>query len=464
MLSNWQGGAVDRRRFLAAGLVAVATPLLTTEPALGARRIAVPPPTASLVTRWDTDAWSRGSYSALPAGVSPSVRRTLADAVIGGRIVLAGEYASTQYPATTTGAYLSGEHAAERLLDRVKARTAVVIGAGMAGASAARQLADAGLEVTVLEARERAGGRIWSNEDWGVPVELGASWVHGTRGNPIVPLARSAGLGLVPTDFDSYSTRDTETGAPSREAEIRWSRLDALLGQLGQAWPPRTQSVAEWLARRGWTTDRIDSWAAQVEITQSYALDPTRLGVRATQEGAAYRGGEAMVAGGYVTIVDNLLSGIEVRRRTAAESVTVRGSRVDIAMRSGGRVSADVAVVAVPLALVRAGLPKVTDRGRGVRTALGGLVTGVFEKVVLRYDEPWWGDRQVYGVVGGGAPGAPAGSLASLRWTEFYSLTDVIGFPALVGFAAGRAGRTRPVTDAGCVREATAALGAAFAG
>lgn len=125
--------------------------------------------------------------------------------------------------------------------------------------------------------------------------------------------------------------------------------------------------------------------------------------------------------------------------------------------------SADVAVVAVPLALLRAGLPRVPDMGERVSAALRGLVTGVFEKVVLRYDEPWWGDRQVYGVVGGGAPGAPAGSLASLRWTEFYSLTDVAGFPALVGFAAGRAGRTRPPTDASCVAEASATLAAAFA-
>ncbi|MBM3685891.1 MAG: FAD-binding protein [Actinobacteria bacterium] len=455
---------MDRRRFLAAGLVAAASPLLlTTEPARGARRIAIPSPTASLVTRWDTDPWSRGSYSALPAGVSPSVRRTLADAVIGGRIVLAGEYASTQYPATTTGAYLSGEHAARLLLDRVRARTAVVIGAGIAGAAAARRLTDAGLEVTVLEARERVGGRIWSNVEWGVPVELGASWIHGTRGNPIVPLARDAGLTLVPTDFDSYVTRDTETGAPSRRAEVRWGRLDSLLGQLGRARPPRTVTVAEWLGRRGWTTDRIDSWAAQVEITQAYALDPTRLGVRATQEGAAYRGGDAMVADGYATIVDELLAGVDLRRRSAVESVESRGSRVEVGLASGARLTADVVVVAVPLALVRAGLPAVADMGSGVRTAVRSLVTGVFEKVVLRYDEQWWGDRQVYGVVGGGAPGAPAGSLASLRWTEFYSLTDVAGFPALVGFAAGRAGKTRPRSDAACVREATLALRAAFA-
>ena len=89
---------------------------------------------------------------------------------------------------------------------------------------------------------------------------------------------------------------------------------------------------------------------------------------------------------------------------------------------------------------------------------------GVFEKVVLRYDEQWWGDHRVYGVVGGGAPGAPAGSAAALRWTEFYSLTDVLGFPALAGFSGGSSARSRPASDAACAGEAQRALTAAFAG
>ena len=455
---------VDRRRFLGASGIMTAALLAAPGDALARPRRRVPAPTASLVTRWDTDTWSRGSYSTLPAGTSPSVRRTLADAVLGGRIALAGEYASTAYPSTTTGAYLSGRHAARHLLDRVNARTAIVVGAGIAGAAAARDLRAAGLDVTVIEARDRVGGRIWSNDEWGVPVELGAAWIHGTRGNPIVPLARTAGLGLVPTDYDDAVARDTVTGLPSARAEARWGRLDGLLEQLGEAWPPKSLSVADWLGRKGWTTDRIDAWAAQVEVTQEYALDPSRLGVRATEEGAAYRGGDVLVAGGYATIVDDLLAGIDVRRGSAAQSVGVSGSRVDVALDSGERLSADIAVVAVPLALVRAGLPKLPDMGGRVRTALRALVTGVFEKVVLRYDEQWWGDHRVYGVVGGGAPGAPAGSAAALRWTEFYSLTDVLGFPALVGFCGGSSARSRPATDAACASEAQRALTAAFAG
>ncbi|MDH5313484.1 MAG: FAD-dependent oxidoreductase [Actinomycetota bacterium] len=56
---------------------------------------------------------------------------------------------------------------------------AIVVGAGFAGLSAARALADAGLAVTVLEARERVGGRVWSTTlTNGAVVELGAEWIR----------------------------------------------------------------------------------------------------------------------------------------------------------------------------------------------------------------------------------------------------------------------------------------------
>ena len=456
---------MDRRRFLALSGAVLAAPLLVGEGVAAAplTRRSVPGPRAALVTRWDTDPWSRGSYSALPVGVSPSVRRTLADVILGRRIALAGEYASTEYPATTNGAYLSGRHAAGRLLERVDPRTAVVIGAGMAGAAAAHRLREAGVRVTVLEARERIGGRIRSDQAWGVPVELGAAWIHGTRGNPLMPLARAADLTLVPTDYDDAVVRDTVTGRPSAQADRRWAALDRLIADLEDAWPPVDTSVAAWLRSRGWTDSRFDTWAAQVEITQEYALDPDRLGVRATEEGGSFRGGDVLVGGGYESIPRELLAGIDVRLRTAVDAVSAQGAGVRAQLASGADVSADVAVVAVPLSLLRAGKPLVDPMPASVNSAVRALATGVFEKVVLRYDEQWWGDHRVYGIVGGGVPGAPAGSLAALRWTEFYSLTDLLGFPALVGFSGGSAARSRPVRDPACVREATTALRAAFA-
>jgi monoamine oxidase len=57
----------------------------------------------------------------------------------------------------------------------------VVIGAGMAGLAAARALCSAGLRTAVLEARDRIGGRVYSQwiSSMPIPVEFGAEFVHG---------------------------------------------------------------------------------------------------------------------------------------------------------------------------------------------------------------------------------------------------------------------------------------------
>jgi monoamine oxidase len=56
----------------------------------------------------------------------------------------------------------------------------LVVGAGMAGLAAARDLVDEGREVVVLEARDRMGGRVYTNRTISdVPVELGAEFIHG---------------------------------------------------------------------------------------------------------------------------------------------------------------------------------------------------------------------------------------------------------------------------------------------
>ena len=71
-------------------------------------------------------------------------------------------------------------------------RKVCVIGAGISGLRAAELLTTAGFEVTVLEARDRIGGRIHQSSRFGPLIDLGASWIHGTQGNPFVHLAEKA--------------------------------------------------------------------------------------------------------------------------------------------------------------------------------------------------------------------------------------------------------------------------------
>ena len=84
-------------------------------------------------------------------------------------------------------------------------KSVLIIGAGMAGLAAARSLTDAGWPVRVIEARDRIGGRVYTNRDWGAPLEMGASWIHGTTDNPLMDLAQKAQARLVPTDYYGWA-------------------------------------------------------------------------------------------------------------------------------------------------------------------------------------------------------------------------------------------------------------------
>jgi monoamine oxidase len=414
-----------------------------------------------MATRWDSNPWARGSYSALSTRSDPDAREVLSEALIGNRVALAGEYTSVDFPSTTNGAYLSGVRAARQLITEVEPSRVIVIGAGIAGAAAARTFKDAGIEVQVLEASDRIGGRIHTSTQWGAPVELGAAWVHSRKGNPITRLAAPAGLTLIPTDYEDEVTRDTVTGRKSAQADAADARLSNLTDELAEEFDSSSVSVASWLKSNGWRPNRFGRWAQAVSITQEYGLDPSALSVAALQEGAEGSGGDAFVKGGYDAIPRYLLNGIDVRFGQPVTRVEPSAGQVNT-LTSRETLTADAVVVAVPLPLVQAGQPGITGMPSGISRALRGLTTGNLEKVILRYDEQWWGDSEVLGIVGGGAPGAPDGSPAALRWTEFYSLTPLVGFPALVGFSGGQAARTRPASDSACAEEAQARLTAAF--
>ena len=93
----------------------------------------------------------------------------------------------------------------------------VVIGAGLAGLNAATKIKEAGLSCIVLEARDRVGGRTWSQppSDGRGIVELGAAWINDTNQPVMAGLARKFGLELLVQSIDGDCTLQDENGQVS---------------------------------------------------------------------------------------------------------------------------------------------------------------------------------------------------------------------------------------------------------
>ena len=314
-----------------------------------------------LRTNWSQDPLAFGAYS-YPSKESPgtgeSDRATVREP-IDGQIFFAGEALNPLYQSSVHAAHESGLRAASSVLAAGPARIAIV-GAGMAGLTAAAQLADAGVEVTVLEARDRIGGRIHSDKTLGMALDLGASWIHGPVGNPISDLADQVGMKRVQTD-DSYVVRGEDgrrmrfAGAPSwLQGVIESTPTGVETGQLNTAWLRDVFSV----------------------------------------HGTGYEGGDVKFPDGYAAIFDALSGDYDVRLSTTVTRVSQRGDEVEIEVGGGTTERFDAVLVTVPLGVLKAGSiafePELSDERKGAIARMG---MGLLDKLYLVFDQPFWDDE-----------------------------------------------------------------------
>jgi phytoene dehydrogenase-like protein len=195
---------------------------------------------------------------------------------------------------------------------RTQANDAVVIGAGLAGLACAQRLMAAGRKVVVLEARQRIGGRIWSEQRHGFAIDLGASWLHGITNNPLHRLVtKEVGVPVVPTNDQSQVTigpyGERWSGERSEQADT-W--LAALVRRAEENGTTR-ESLETFLPAR-LTPDQRFTLIADVEHELGAELK-TIAANAPLGDGEELVGGDAMVPAGLDRLVWHLAQGIEIR-------------------------------------------------------------------------------------------------------------------------------------------------------
>ncbi|MFN8023729.1 MAG: FAD-dependent oxidoreductase [Acidimicrobiales bacterium] len=269
----------------------------------------------------------------------------------------------------------------------------IVIGAGMAGLSAARRLVDAGRRVIVLEANAIVGGRLRTDRSLGVAFDLGASWIHGIDGNPITDLAAAAGAPTVALDFDDVSAFD-QGGARWTDDDFGAAeeRYEALLEQVMDAGDDG-DSFEEILdeIEPDWADDRLRQFFVSTYLVFDTG-DLDRLSAGLFDEGEVFGGPEVVMSDGYDRLATYLAQGLDVRLGELVASVDATGDGVVVSTASATYTATDV-IVAVPLGVMKAGSIRFTPELPGSHLeAIEGVGFSAVDKFLLVWDEVFWND------------------------------------------------------------------------
>lgn len=305
-----------------------------------------------------------------------------------------------------------------------------IIGAGIAGLAAARTLVGAGIAVTVFEARDRIGGRIFTAHDFGFPFEIGANWIHGDRGNPLTGLAREAGIRSVAYDFDDWRIIRPDGSDVAGRADLLSAALaEALEAAAGDA--HAGVSAAGLLAadtrfaRLAAANPVLAAAVLRRELSGDFGADAEDLSGAAYGFGEDYAGEDLLVTNGYDRVIAHLASGLAIRTGEPVRAVRHGVSRAEVTT-DGGTLSFDAVMVTVPLGVLKAGTiafdPPISSRRRALVDRTG---FGAFEKAVLALDKPFDFGALNLSVAGPGP------------WCNLIDLSAVAGRPAALAYCGG---------------------------
>lgn len=335
----------------------------------------------------------------------------------------------------------------------------IVIGAGMSGLAAAKDLQSKGKKVILLEAQNAIGGRTVTDRSLGVPLDLGASWIHGVNKNPIAAIASTLNLATSPTNYDAIQRYDYD-GREITDTED--SLLDKNYNML-MAGVRKAQRTAKQDQSLGVTINSINAtktytpfeqraiqYSVNTEIEHDYTADVSVMSLKYWDQDSAFGGQDVLITQGYDQITSYLASGLDIRLSTIVTEINYAKTTVSV-VTSNGTYTAPKVIITTPLGVLKKGVIKFTPSlPSSYTSAISRLGMGLLNKLYLRFPYKFWNNQeQLLGYIG----------LEKGRWAEWYDLQHVTNQPILLGFnAASFAATAEAYTDQQTVASAMSVL------
>jgi len=265
----------------------------------------------------------------------------------------------------------------------------VVVGAGPAGLSAARQLMQSGCSVALLEARKRIGGRTHSialGSQTG--VDVGAHWLHASRTNPLVQEARTRGIALSSADSWPIVYDGDRTLGPWGQMRLwrAWRKIDKGIVRLADHSPDAAANLA---------IDRTNRWhilAGNLHGSHACGVDLSQVSVEDFAN--ALDSDDRFVEGGYGGLVAAAGSTAAPRLDVTVTGLDWRGDGVAVETTQG-KLHASAVILTIPTeVLAREDIRFQPNLPDSHRRAIHSLPHGHYERLVFTLgDDPFPHER-----------------------------------------------------------------------
>lgn len=268
----------------------------------------------------------------------------------------------------------------------------VVVGGGAAGIGAARKLTDAGVPCMLLEARDRLGGRAWTHEAGGYPLDLGCGWLHSADKNPLTKIAREQGRRVDETP-PPWQRICKQSGFPVEEQKLFRDAQNAFFERIDEMAKERPEAPSSEALMPG------NRWNPLISAVATYiaGAEPDRV---AMADFANYEdsGVNWRVTEGYGTAIVAHAKGVHVELNCPVERIDRSGTRLRL-MTARGEITASQVIVTLPSSLLGAAedffLPALPEKTDAARALPLGLADKLF--VALEGADEFEPDSRMYG-------------------------------------------------------------------
>ena len=273
-----------------------------------------------------------------------------------------------------------------------------------------------------------------------MPLDFGATWIHGTQGNPLTKLAEQIKAQRLITSYDRSLAYNTSGKLLSNAEKARMENLSKQVFRvLKQAQDKDTdvsiqQAIKPLMRQLDKSSEvyRFINFILSSEIEQEYSGSTENLSAHWYDDDKAFPGDDALFVQGFRVIPEFLAQGLSIELGQVVKEIQWYQSPVQVITQKT-KFIADHVVITLPLGVLQAKSVRFTpELPQSKQTAIAKLGMGVLNKCYLRFPNVFWSvDVDWLEYV----------SAKKGEWTEWVSFKRVANLPILLGFNAADRGR-----------------------